>query len=91
MAENCEFGDSLDRVLREKFVCGIEDGKIQQRLLNETSLKTFEKTCEIALMMETTRNNLQLMQAAQINAVNTEKRGNGASVGAMRRSGNSYV
>lgn len=91
MAENCDFGDLLDRALRDKFVCGVGDGKIQQRLLNETGLKTFEKACEIALTMETTRNNLQLMQGGQINVVNNEKRGNDASFGAVRRGGRGYT
>lgn len=70
LAENCEFDASLDRALRDKFVCGISDGKIQQRLLNETNLATFERACEIACTMEVTKNDLQIMHAGTVNALN---------------------
>lgn len=87
LAENCDYGELLDRALRDKFVFGISEEKIQQRLLNETNLKTFAKACEIALTMETTNNNIQLMHGGQINAVNYKKRNN--SYGAGKKSGNS--
>lgn len=83
MAENCVFGDALDRALRDKFVCGIHDGQIQQRLLNE-KLDTFEKACEIALTMETTKNDLQIMNTGAANHIGQrrqkfERRQNGSS------------
>lgn len=73
IAENCDFGDFLDRALRDRFVCGISDEKIQQRLLNENKLGTFEKACDMALTMETTRNDLQMMHAGTANYVVTKK------------------
>ena len=33
LTEYCEFGDTLDDMLRDKLVWGIEDARIQQRLL----------------------------------------------------------
>ena len=33
LARYCDYGQSLDDMLRDRLVCGINDGKIQQRLL----------------------------------------------------------
>lgn len=73
LAESCDFDNFLDRALKDKFVCGLSDGKIQQRLLNETKLASFEKACEIALLMETTKNNVELMQTGNINLMGRGK------------------
>ncbi|CAG9827401.1 unnamed protein product [Diabrotica balteata] len=53
-ASLCEFemvNDYLDRALRDKFVCGISEKRIQDRLLSEKDL-TFVKACNIALAQE---------------------------------------
>ena len=47
LIEHCEFGDSMDDMLRDRLVCGINDNRIQLRLLAETSL-TFKKVLELA-------------------------------------------
>ena len=38
MARYCDYGRSLDDMLRDCLVCGINDGKIQRRLLAEKDL-----------------------------------------------------
>lgn len=63
IAQNCDFGDFLNRALRDKFICGINNEAIQQKLFNDASLKTFEKACETALMMEMTRQNLEIIHS----------------------------
>ena len=35
LAEFCNFGDSLDDMIRDRIVCGIMNSKIQQKLLSE--------------------------------------------------------
>ena len=35
LAEHCEYGDTLETMLRDRIVCGIQDEKIQRRLLVE--------------------------------------------------------
>ena len=42
LTEYCEFGDTLDDMLRDKLVWGIEDARTQERLLAEDKL-TFKK------------------------------------------------
>ena len=37
LAEFCNFGPSLDDMLRDRLVCGVEDPPIQRRLLAEYS------------------------------------------------------
>ena len=35
IAEYCNFGDTLETMLRDRLVCGINDDRIQQKLLSE--------------------------------------------------------
>lgn len=51
LTEYCEFGDTLDDMLCDKLVWGIEDGRIQKRLLAEDNL-TFKKALDLALALE---------------------------------------
>ena len=51
LATHCKFGDALEEVLRDRFVCGLRHEAIQQRLLSETDL-TYAKAMEIAQGME---------------------------------------
>ena len=51
LSEFCEYNDSLEEMLRDRLVCGINNRRIQQRLLTERSL-TFAKALEIAQAME---------------------------------------
>ena len=52
MTEHCNFGDSLELMIRDRLVCGINDSSIQTRLLAETDL-TYERAIKIALTAET--------------------------------------
>ena len=51
LTEFCKLGETLDDMLRNRLVCGINDGRILHRLLAECKL-TFEKALEIAQAME---------------------------------------
>ena len=51
LASDCGFGESLDDMLRDRLVCGIDDDKIQNRLLIEPDL-TFNKAYKIAISQE---------------------------------------
>lgn len=46
IAAYCNFGDTLEVMLRDRIVCGINDSAIQKRLLAETKL-TFKQAIEI--------------------------------------------
>ena len=58
LAEFCNFGASLNDMLRDRIVCGINSSKIQQRLLAEKDL-TLEKAVNLAQGMETATKNVQ--------------------------------
>ena len=47
LAQHCEFGTSLEDMLRDRLVCGIKDSRLQRRLLTEAKL-TFNKALEMA-------------------------------------------
>lgn len=48
---HCQFGETLEDSLRDRFVCGLRHEPIQRRLLAETSL-TYSKALDIARGME---------------------------------------
>ena len=51
LASTCKFEGHLNDALRDRFVCGLLNENIQQKLLLETKL-TFESACTIALNIE---------------------------------------
>ena len=62
MAEYCNFGSSLENMLRDRLVSGINNERIQRRLLSEVDL-SFKKAYEIALSMETTAQHMADLQS----------------------------
>ncbi len=51
LAEHCNYGDSLNEMIRDRLVCGVEHDVIQTHLLAERDL-TFEKALENAKTMD---------------------------------------
>lgn len=51
LASTCVYGDFLNEALRDRFVCGLLETRMQRRLLAETDL-TFSKAIKIASAME---------------------------------------
>ena len=51
LAQDCNFGDTLTVMLRDRLVCGINEDSIQRRLLSEDGL-TFESALKKAQAME---------------------------------------
>ena len=64
LVEHCEYGDTLETMLRDRIVCGIRDEKIQRRLLVEKKL-TFQKGYETATTMEITMQNMAVLQESK--------------------------
>ena len=62
LAEDCEFGEFLKQMLRDRIVCGINDPRIQRRLLAEREL-TYQSAFELAQSMETADQNTNDLQA----------------------------
>ena len=61
IAQGCNFGESLDAMLRDRLVVGIDNEAIQRRLLSETSL-TFKKALELAQNLEAAVKNTREIQ-----------------------------
>ena len=51
LARYCEFKNSLEDMLRDRLVCGVNDAHIQKRLLGDAEL-TFEKAFAVAMGFE---------------------------------------
>ena len=52
IGEHCAFGDTLEDMIRDRLVCGINNPRIQRRLLQEPDL-SYDKAFEKAQSMET--------------------------------------
>jgi len=61
LAQFCNFGDSLETMLRDRLVCGINDEAVQRRLLAEPSLD-LKRALELAQGMETAAQNVREMR-----------------------------
>ena len=61
IAEDCNFGDSLQAMLRDQIVCGINDKVVQRRLLSESPL-SFDKALSLAQGLETAAQNVKELQ-----------------------------
>lgn len=65
MSEHCDFGLTLDNMLRDQLIWGLRDQHIKKRLLSEDGL-TFKKCVELSLAMEAANNDVsQLEQRAE--------------------------
>ena len=69
LSEHCEFGSSLDEMLRDRLVCGVNEDRIQRLLLAEPTLD-LKRTLEIADGMETAAENVGDLKAEMPNTLN---------------------
>ena len=58
LSKYCNFGDTLEVMIRDRLVCGINDDGIQRRLLAEQDL-TYKKAVELAQSLETALQNMK--------------------------------
>ncbi len=58
IAAFCNFGETLEAMLRDRIVCGVNDSAIQRRLLAETKL-TFQLAFDLAKGLETAARNVR--------------------------------
>ena len=61
IAKYCDYGDTLNIMLRDRLVCGVNHQAIQKRLLAEKNL-TLEKALETALAIEAADNDVKQLQ-----------------------------
>lgn len=62
LAKDCNYGDALSQMLRDRLVCGINENAIQRRLLSESQL-TFISALNIAQAMESANKNVKDLQS----------------------------
>ena len=80
LTEHCDFGATLDDMLRDRLVCGIADVTIQRRLLAEDEL-TLDKAVQLARALETADKDVSALQSprapppAEVHSVNRQQKG----------------
>ncbi|XP_037567588.1 uncharacterized protein LOC119448247 [Dermacentor silvarum] len=65
LADKCNFGDMLDRMLRDKIVCGIRSTELQKALLSRSSL-TLKEAESMVLAAEAAGQGIELMKNADV-------------------------
>ncbi|KAL7849517.1 hypothetical protein SRHO_G00211400 [Serrasalmus rhombeus] len=71
-AGHCNFGDKLKEMLRDRLVCGIEDDRMQRRLLAESGL-TFDKALELLQSLEAANRDVRALQSKASENVNNNR------------------
>ncbi|XP_055714389.1 uncharacterized protein LOC129808626 isoform X2 [Phlebotomus papatasi] len=61
LAQSCSYGNFLDEALRDRFVCGLRNSRIQTKLIDDDH-KKFNDVLQKALNMELTEENVKLIQ-----------------------------
>ena len=83
IAEHCNFGDSLDQMLRDRLICGTSSEHMQRRLLSEADL-TFKKTLELAQGLEAAAKNAHTLKSTSAGPTQAEVVQNVSSQDARR-------
>ena len=65
LATSCNFGDTLDIMLRDRIMCGINHTATQKRLLAEPKF-TFKQALEIARGFETAARNIKELKPSHV-------------------------
>ena len=66
LADKCDFGDQLNTSLRDRLIVGINDTRMQRRLLAEHYHDlTLEKVMDVCIAMEAAGTNVQSLQETQ--------------------------
>ena len=73
LAAHCNYGESLDSMLRDRLVCGIGDERLQRRLLREKEL-TFAKAFELCQVEESAESNAKLLNKPEATPVHLHPR-----------------
>ena len=71
LAEHCNFGDSLEVMLRDRLVYGINDKSIQKRLLVESKL-TYKRAVELAQELKSADRDMQLLHSKKAATESTQ-------------------
>ncbi|XP_020609105.1 uncharacterized protein LOC110047679 [Orbicella faveolata] len=65
LSEHCDFGDQLEKMLRDRLVCRLNDERIQRRLLAESQVE-FKRAMELVTAMEITDRNTRDLIAGNL-------------------------
>lgn len=61
LAQHCEYKEALPQMLRDRLVCGVNDDRMQRRLLSEVDL-TFDKAMKLCQAMESASKDVRDLQ-----------------------------
>lgn len=89
IASRCNFGNALDRMLRDRIVCGLRDASVRRHLLSQTAL-TLKEAEEAARAAEMAAANVDHMASVQntdnVHAMTMKRKGQPSRLPALRES-----
>lgn len=72
MAKNCEFGDLVDSLIRDRIICGVPDNALKERLLRTVDL-TLDKALATCRAAESTKEQIKsIVPSSEVHAVGTK-------------------
>ena len=71
IAKRCNFEGTLEKMIRDRLVCGVRDDRLQRRLLIETNLD-FKKAMEISIATEAALRNVKELHSVVAGASRSE-------------------
>ena len=61
-AKNCEFGDQINLMIRDRIIFGIKDEQIKERLLRESENPTLERVIDMCRAAEISKQQIKTLQ-----------------------------
>ena len=74
LSEHCGFGDTLQDMLRDRLVCGINDGRIRRRLLSESDL-TYKRAFDLPQAIDSAERNAHDLQMQREEGIHAMREG----------------
>lgn len=65
LAKHCAFGQMRDELLRDRLVCGIREGQVRSRLLEQPDSATLQQTLDLATQLERASKDSRQLQSHQ--------------------------
>ena len=72
ISEHCEFGNTLNDMLRDRIICGCNSDHLQWQLLAKSPTPSFEDTVTFVQAFESAQQNVQTPVTASVNALKSK-------------------
>ena len=68
LADNCEYGDLRDELIRDRLVCGVQSDAVRKQMLKESDL-TLKRALQLCQLDELTQQRIEMMTTKRVDAI----------------------